>query len=482
MTLSLRQVPPILRARWRRVLLTWAAVFAAVLALSLLAPARYDATSVVVLEMNGPDPIGGPAAFRPPGAVSTYLATQVEILKSEEVALGAMRTLGLDKDPLWEERWRKSTGGAGSFEAWLAATLSRNLDVKPARDSNVLIATYSAPDPQFAAQVANALVTSYIATTLQMRVVPARQYNGFFAERAKPLREALETARARLSAYEKEHGVAVGEEPDVESARLAELSTQLVTLQDTASEAANLRRLASAAPNDVREIRGDPEVAALTAELVRQQGRLADLKTDFGEQHHAVIQARQSLGDLRRRLEASMRRAAESLSVPVRVNEARLAELRSAIARQRALVLARKARRDAAASLLRDVDNAQKAYDAVLQRASQTALESANTTQTSISVLKSATPPLWSPATLVRNLALAALIGLLLGIARALLAELRDRRLRAWQDISGELGQPVLLTLPDGTAQRGAARSEQTRQRLVRGQAWLPAPKGIPHA
>jgi hypothetical protein len=36
---------------------------------------------------------------------------------------------------------------------------------------------------------------------------------------------------------------------------------------------------------------------------------------------------------------------------------------------------------------MRDVDIAQKTYDAVLQRASQTALESANTTQTSISVL-----------------------------------------------------------------------------------------------
>jgi uncharacterized protein involved in exopolysaccharide biosynthesis len=217
----------------------------------------------------------------------------------------------------------------------------------------------------------------------------------------------------------------------------------------------------------MREVRNDPEVAVLTGELVRQQGQLADLKSEFGEQHHAVIQARQSITDVRRRLDAAMRHAAESLRVPLRVVEARLAEVRAAIDRQRALVLQRKWRRDAATALLRDVENAQKAYGAVLTRASQTALEGANTTQTTISVLKSATPPLWSPSALLRNLIVAMLLGLLLGIARALLAESRDRRLRTVEDVTRRLQQPLLLALPNGQARRSRRRSEQTQQRLV---------------
>jgi chain length determinant protein EpsF len=481
MPLEHLQLVPTLRARWLLVVLTSAGIVAAVLAVSLALPPRYEATASVAVEMSGVDPIGGQAVFKPAGAVSTYIATQVDIIKSEEVALGALRGLGLQKQQEWRDNWLNSTGGRGNFESWLAGRLLRKLDVRPSRDSNVLTLSYTSPDPEFSAAVANAFVRSFIDTTLQMQVGPARQFNSFFAERAKPLREELDQARARLSAYENEHGLVVGEEPDVESGRLAELTSRLVTLQDAAAEAANVHRQARAAPGEMREVRNDPEVAVLTGELVRQEGQLADLKSEFGEQHHAVIQARQSIADLRRRLNSATRRAAESLGAPLKVIEARLAEVRGAIDRQRVLVLQRKSQRDAAAALIRDVENAQKAYRAVLNRASETALEGANTTQTTVSVLKSATLPLWSPRVLIRNAIVAMLLGLLLGIASALLAESRDRRLRTVEDVVRRLRQPLLLTLPDGRARRrGAGRSDQTQRRLVSAQPRLAAPERGP--
>jgi chain length determinant protein EpsF len=468
-----------LKARWPMFALTWLGVVAIVALVSLALPPRYQATASLDVEMSGVDPIRGQQVFKPAGAVSTYVATQVDILKSEEVALGAVHALGLEKDPAWRAKWEKSTDQAGSFEAWLAQQLLRKLDVRPSRDSNVINVAFTSPDPQFSAQVANAFVKSFIDATVQFQASPARQINAFFAERAKPLRDALEQARARLSAYEKENDVVVGEEPDVESARLAELNSQLITLQDQATEAANRRRQAASAPGDMREIRNDPEVAALTGELVRQEGNLAELKSEFGEQHHAVIQARQSIRDTKQRLNSAMRRAAEGLTAPLRVSEGRLAEVRAAIQRQRAVVLKRKSQRDAAAGLLRDVENAEKAYSAVLARASQTALESANKTQTNVSILKSATPPLWSPAALIRNIAIATFLGLLLGIARLLLAERRDRRLRTVYDVTQQLRQPLILSLPDGWTRdrENTHRAEQTRRRLVSVQPRLVAPK-----
>lgn len=484
MIMPLEQLLPTLRARWLTVMLTWLGIVAAVLAVTLALPPRYEATATMAVEMAGADPIGGKAVFKPAGAVSTHVATQIDIIRSEEVALGALRSLGLHQQQEWRDKWQQSTGGQGNFESWLAGQLLRKLDVWPSRDSNVLTLAYSSPDPEFSAAVANAFVRSFIDTTLQMQVGPARQFNSFFAERAKPLREALEQARIRLTAYEKEHGVVVGQqEPDVESARLAELTSQLVTLQDAAAEATKRHTQARSAPGEMREVRNDPEVAVLTGELARQEGQLADLKSEFGERHHAVIQARQSLADVRRRLDAAMRRAADGFGAPLKVVEARLAEVRTAIDRQRALVLQRKSQRDAAAALLRDVENAEKAYGAVLTRASETALESANTTQTTISVLKSATPPIWSPQALIRNTLVAVLLGLLLGIARAVFAESRDRRLRTVADVTRRLQQPLLLSLPDGEARRRrAARVEQTRQRLVTAQRRLAAPRMRPQS
>jgi polysaccharide biosynthesis transport protein len=463
--MTLDQALPALKARWRLAAVTALVVVAAVAAATVALPPRFEATAAIAVEMTGTDPIGGQAVFKPAGSVSTYVATQADIIRSEAVALRALRALELQRQDDWREKWQASTGGRGELEPWLAAQLLRRLEVRPSRDSNVLTIGYASSDPAGSAAIANAFVRSYIDTTLQMQVMPARRFNAFFAERAQPLRDALEQARGRLSAYEKEHGVTVGNEPDFESARLSELTAQLVTLQDSAAEAASVRKQAQSAPTDMREVRNDPEVTALTAELARQESRLTELRAEFGDKHYAVIQARESVNDVRRRLNGTVKRMAESLAAPAKVLETRVAEVKAAIERQRAVVLKRKSQRDAAAALLRDVENAEKAYSAVLNRASETALEGANTTQTSISVLKSATPPLWSPAALIRNLIVATVLGLLLGIAHALFAESRDRRLRTIEDVTRRLRQPLLLDLPDGRRWRG--RSEHTQQRLV---------------
>jgi chain length determinant protein EpsF len=420
---------------------------AAALAVSLVLPPRYEATATLLVDMNGADPLAAQGAFRPVGSLSTQMATQVDILKSEEVAIGALRIAGVDRDPTWREQWMSRTGGRGSYESWLAARILRGLDVRPSRDSNVVTVGYTSKDPELSAALANAFVRSYVEASMRIRVDPAKQFNAFFAERAKAVREQLDAARARLSAYEKKNGVLLGED-DVEAARLSELTSQLVALQDAVTESANAQKQAGAAPGDMRDVRNDPEVAALTSEAVRIEGQLAELRTQFGEQHHSIITAKRSLADVKKRLEGAMRRAAGSFDAAVKVNRARLAQAQAAVERQRALVARRKAQRDAAAALVRDVENAQRAYDAVLSRASQSALESANTTQTSVSVLKTATPPLWSPMFLILNTSVAALLGLLLGGWRAVAAEGRDRRVRSIADITERLHQPLLLVLP----------------------------------
>jgi chain length determinant protein EpsF len=437
----------ILRARWRTVAFTWLAIVAAALLVSALLPPRYEATATLLIDMSGADPLAAQGGYRPVGSLSTQMATQVDILKSEEVALGALRIAGVDRDPQWREQWLSRTGGQGSFDSWLASRILRGLDVRPSRDSNVMTLAYPSKDPELSAALANAFVRSYLEASMRIRIDPAKQFNGFFAERSKAVREQLDAAKARLSEYEKKNGVLLGTD-DIEVARLSELTSQLVALQDAVTEAANAQKQAAAAPGEMRDVRNDPEVAALTAEAVRIEGQLAELRTQFGESHHAIVTAKRSLADVNRRLEAAMRRAAGSFDATVKVNRARLAEAQAAVERQRAIVARRKAQRDAAAALMRDVENAQRAYDAVLARASQTALESANTTQTSVSVLKTATPPPWSPLFLLLNTGVAALLGLVVGAWRAIAAEGRDRRVRSIADITERLQQPLMLILP----------------------------------
>lgn len=472
--MTLTQILIVLRARWFSALLVLCVVVAAVVAATLLLPKRYTATAAVVLDVKSPDPIAG--MVLPGMTVSGYMATQVDVLRSERVALRALQSLGMFDNATQKANWQRATEGRGDFRAWLADAVLADLEVRPARDSNVISVSYTSTDPKFAAAVANAFVTAYTDTTLDLRVEPAKLYNSFFDERAKELRDALEKAQSRLSAYQREKGIIVNDERlDVENARLSELSTQLVTLQAVAEESANRQRQASGNPGQMQEVLTNPLVSGLTGELSRQEYKLSELQERLGERHPEVVQLQASIANLRTRIAGETKRVTGSLTVNNTVNQARLAQVRSALEEQRAKLLQLKGQRDDAGVLLRDVENAQKAYDAVFARVSQTSTES-QATQTNVALLKKASPPAYASWPRMRlNLAAGLALGVLLALGLTIVRELRDQRLRSFDDVTQLLKQPLLGVLPARSRPGllGRSRTKLTKLRLL---AALPRP------
>jgi uncharacterized protein involved in exopolysaccharide biosynthesis len=151
------------------------------------------------------------------------------------------------------------------------------------------------------------------------------------------------------------------------------------------------------------------------------------------------------------------------------INRQREAEIRGSLEAQRAKVLRLKAVRDEGSVLQRDMENAQRTYDAILQRLTQTSLES-QATQSNVNVLTQAVPPV-EPASprVLFNLLLALFVGTLLAVLVALLLELRDRRVRSADDAVGALGLPVLgvMPKPGAKARSGLARVSLMQQRLL---------------
>lgn len=447
----------VLRARWRLGLGLLLAVAALVIGLSLQLPKRYVAQAAVVLDVKSPDPIAGVLL---PGMTTTgYMSTQLEVINSERVITKALQAAGLADRPTQRQAWQQATGGAGDYLAWLAVAASARLDAKPARDSNVITIQYAADNPRDAADMANAVMRSYIDTTLELRVEPARQFNNFFDERVKQQRETLGQAQTRLSAYQRQAGLVGGDDKfDIESARLNELSSQQVALQAVAEDSRTRRGAASRNANQMTEVLSSPILITLTAELAKQEGALDELRLRLGDAHPTFQQGLAGIAQLRARIENERRRVTDSVGVNSDVNQTRLALLRQAIHDQQLRLLALKQRRDEMAVLRRDVENAQRAYDAMYSRGTQASMES-QITQTNVSVLKLAAMPSApaSPRLLVNGIAGVAL-GLVLAIAAVLAAELVDARLRAATDISAGLGVPCLGRLPAGAARRVAPR------------------------
>lgn len=469
MPISYRQLFAILRARWLVVLGVIVVVVGAAAAVSLSLPKQYRATASVVVDAK-PDPVtammyggvGNPA----------LMATQVDIIRSERVAQKVVRSLKLAENEAVRAQWQQSTGGQGSPEVWLAGNLQRNLDVQPSRESSVITVTYQAPDPRFAAALANAFVRAAVETSLELRVDPARQYSSFFEQRSKEAREALEAAQARLSRFQKEQGIlATDERLDIENTRLNELSSQLVALQAIAGESSTRERQAQAGSGErMQEVLANPLISGLKGDLSRAEARLKELNQRLGDNHPQVIEARASIAELDKRIAEETRRVTGGVGVTGTINRQREAQLRADLESQRAKLLRMRAVRDEGAVLVRDVENAQRSYDAVLARLTQTSLES-QTTQSNVNLLSAATVPIGHASPRVAlNVLVALFLGTLLAVGAAVLLEVLDRRVRSPEDLAAALALPVIgvLPQPDGKVTPRVRSRQPMKERLVR--------------
>ena len=444
--MSISQILAILRARWVVMVSVLFGTILIAVAVNVLLPKKYTSTASLLLDVKSPDPVNGmisPAMMTP-----SYMATQVDLLTSERVAIQVIRRLRLAENPTMQKQWREASSGVGSIESWLAEILSKSLTVKPSRESNVITVSYEAIDPQFAAALANAYAEGYIDVTVSLKTDPARQYNSIFDGLATRMRERLEKAQARLSAYQQEKGlIATDERFDIESARLASLSQELTLLEGLQNDSGNRQIQANRDSDRVSEVLNNQVVAALKADLARMESKAEELQSRFGDAHPQVIETKANIDAMRKRVSQETQRVTTSVGLNNVVNQARVAKATSSLQEQRSKVLQMRAQRDEASVMLRDVDNLQKAYDAVQARATQSGMES-QTTQTNVSVIQvaSASSKSSSPKTLI-NMLLGVFGGLILSITTVLLRELSDRRVRTIDDVVNELNLPLIGVL-----------------------------------
>ena len=450
--MKLTQALSILRARRWLVFSVLMATVVAGLAITFVLPPRYVATVSLVVDTKSTDPVTG--ALMPVPLLPTYVATQVDVIASHNVAAKVVDKLKLAQLLEVREQFHEATGGSGSVRDWLADQLLRQIDVRPSRESSVININYAASNPLSAAQLANAFADAYIQASLELKVDPARRQTGWFEGQVSELRTALENSQEKLSAYQRESGI-LGSEADrldVENARLAELSSQLVAAQRAMYEAETRQKQMSSAASRQRidempDVMSNPLVQSLKAERVRAEGRLAEVGGRYDKNHPQYLSAQAELESLKSKLDAELNTAKGAVEQAAQIARRQVAEIQQALDRQKARVLALSQERDKLAVLTREVESARVAYDSSLQRHTQVRLES-RLDQTDIAVLNAAIPPLVPTFPKIPlNIVLSVFVGLLLGAGAALLMEMMNRRVRSRDDLSYAAEVPVLAEI-----------------------------------
>lgn len=447
--------------RWILACIVGSLVLSAVALLVL--PKKYRAAASVVVNGRANDPL----ASNPGQQGAPSIPTQIDIIKRPRIARQVVKDLGLDRDDAARSRWQ-AAGSDEDFETWLAQGIAGGLVVTPSNDSNVIEIQYVSTDPKVAARFANAFASAYVATTLELRTAPARQFVTFFDDRMAELRKQLEAAQARLSSYEKQTGlINAPDKSDMENARLAELSSQLALAQsmlaDASSRKSGLKGNAATSP----EVMQNPVIQQLKASVSSQQVKVREMALNLGPNHPQLMRAKAELAEMQARLNSEISQVATSVGTSQRVSSAKVSELQAAVDAQRNRVLSLQGQRDQGDVLQKEVANAQRAYDLVMQRQSQTTLES-QAQQSDVSILDNAYPPS-RPASPNGPLllTLGAVAGMLLGLFVAFVREYLSPLVRGADDLAYLTGVPVLVVLPPASALQGK-RSLGSRMRHPR--------------
>ena len=446
--MTLSQIFRILWARRRLFATVLGVAVGSAALISFIVPKEYLAELAIVVDVKSNDPLseGGLA----PQLVPTYLATQAEIIRSRSVALKVIDSLGLANDPATVQFYREN-GGTGDVREWLVARVLKHLDAKTTRNSNIIRISYSSTNPDVAAQMANGFADAYMQTNLELKVEPSRRQAIWFDQQVQQLRQELADAQGILAKYQSDHGVLGVDDArmDVENARLQEISNHLVAVQGTMVDAETRRaQLASKANAEEQpDLLKHPVLQNLKSELARAEGKLAELSGRYDRNHPQYRSAAAEVAALRDKLESETKIARGSLVQAAQIAKRQVTEVQASLEEQKNRIIALKRQQDELSVLQRDVESARAAYDAALQQANRTHLES-RVDRTNIAILNPAVPPMTpaSPRTLL-NIAVAFIAGALLAAGLCLALELHNRKLR-WRDDFAQVDLPVLAELP----------------------------------
>lgn len=390
-----------------------------------------------------------------------FFQTQYGLLRSRSLATRVIDALGLARD----DRFVKRMGGKLDEEDNTIAErrevvlkiVQDNLSVNPVRGSRLVNVAFDSPDPALAAQVANAFGENFIQSNLDRRFDASSYAREFLERRIAQVKTKLEESERELVAYaaaEQIINVNEGSPDGAPSQSLA--SNNLVALNASLAQAKaarvaaeeRWRQSSGAAVMTLPEVLQNPTIQQLTQQrallTAQYQQKLRQFTPEFPEMRQLQGQIDEINGQINA-VAGNIRSSLRSQYM-VALNEER--SLQGQVNGLKADVLDLRDRSVRYNILQREVDTSRTLYEGLLQRYKEISVAGGVTTN-NVSIVDRAVPPKApSKPNILINMALAAALGLGLGILSAFAAEALDESLTTPEDVEAKLGVPVLGAIP----------------------------------
>jgi capsular exopolysaccharide synthesis family protein len=367
------------RKLWRRKLVV-AAIFllgtGAAAALVLRMPVYYVAHAFVVIGDPYSKPL--PSYVAPQGGGQGYLPdtsavqTEVEVIKSPQLAIEVIRDLKLQNNPdfnpraapgqfgivgwakgwlprSWTTDWLADPSAAADVRADAAVELSQTIDnflgrlrVSIKQNSRMVDIAFESSDPRLAMQIANAMADRYVTNQLELRLRSAQQISVWLKQRVGKLQAKVEDAeraveefraQARLFATPGPGGtpLLLKQMTDV-SAELANAQTARAAIEARLSQL-RAPNQGKGRPNTTTDIIESPTMKALDTQEADAQQKLGEALATLGERHPTTIGLRERLRFVQSAKHTEATRIATSVENDLKIAQMKERDLSDRLAR-----------------------------------------------------------------------------------------------------------------------------------------------------
>lgn len=396
-----------------------------------------------------------------------FYQTQYGLLRSRSLTERVVDSLGLaSSDQALASLEVKLPDGDGSAADKARArrelaikTIQNNLSIAPIRGSRLVAVGYDSPNPEVAARVANGFAENFIQANLDRKYESSSYAREFLEERIAQTKGRLEDAERQLVDYataqqiinvgDNENGSGTGNTQSLTSNDLVAINSSLA--QAKAARTAAEERWRAARSTSVLNL---PEVLA-NASAQRLIEQRATLNTEYQQKlslyqpdYPEMVRLRAQITETDGQLQALANNIRSSIQnqYTVALNEER--SLQAQVNGLKSDVLDLRDRSIQYNILQRELDTTRTLYEGLLQRYKEVGI-TGDITANNISIVDRAVPPVQpSKPDMLINLALAALIGLGLGVVAVLALEALDETVATPDDVERKLGVPVLGVVP----------------------------------
>lgn len=406
-------------------------------------PKKYSAEASLVLNNAAFETLAGNKQ-----APMGFLTTQVDIIKSQNVALNVVKNLSLNTNPAYINAYNNNPNTEISLDQWIAQRIINGLFVQPSQSSNVLKLGYSAEDPILAATMANAFADAFIQTNIEMKTQPSKRTSAWFERQLEEMRTDLQLKRELLSNYQKTKKiVSTDEKGDVRNSKLSQLSSDLIQEENNLLNLrTQLRSLQSGNYSDV-DLINDGLVNQLKIALSNKEIELTQLKQRVSINHPSYLSLIAEIDGIKDKLNAEIQAAKLRIENAVKISSRTVWALKAKVGDQTESLLSINEDRNQLENLERDVQTSEKIYTMATERYYQTKLE-AQLNESDASILTYASvPSKYSSPKIPLMIFLSFFLGLFLAITIAFIIEIINKKVRIVDDLK-ELDLPILGLVP----------------------------------